>query len=363
MSIFAFSANQNNGFLAYADDGDITSPELDDITFDTDDPGEPDITNVSPGVIAVVYEDTGSGDDGILKTFSVASNGDLDFIESLTFFDVGSLGDMDIIKVKDDIFAIAFEGGSDEGWIVTVEIADDGNIGSVLASLEFSVDIGSESVNITPVSRDVVAVAYEEEVGSVNPGTVKTFRIGDDGSISLVDTLPFEDEGHMHDMDIAIATRDIFAIAHVADGNHGFLTTIDIDKNGKIGKVQDRFKFFPGTGTDDMMRIIQIADGTVAVTYQDGDDGIVKTFSISSGGNISLTLNHSCSCCDCSWVYEIAILYYPNANDVLVSVYCYFDCCFSQMSKAYFRNSKHKLYNVYDMICLGFSRERVGLAN
>ena len=298
-SIFAFSASQNNGFLAYSDPGDIDDAILDDEVFEATDVSGfgagIDITNVSPGVVVIAFEN--STTSAMIKTFDIDSDGDpIGFVDSLVFDDADQ-NYIQIIKVSGDIFAILHSNrdGLQEIFIRTVEIADDGEIGdAVLATLQVEDDTGSSAgIGITVVSPGIVAVIYEDDVGPPNDsGALKTFSISDSGAITLVDSILYEasPSNHNHEMDITIATDDIFAIAHISNVNDGVVTTVDISKNGNIGKVRDKFTFSVDDQNDQVMNIVQISDGTVAVSYMGStpDEGILKTFNIRNSGGISL---------------------------------------------------------------------------
>jgi len=296
MSIFAFSANQNNGFLAFADDGDIDLPPSGEIEFNDVAVNQADITTVSPGVVAIVYEDS-SSDDGIVKTFGIDSDGNLSFIDELVFEDSCSQRDMDIIKVSNGIFAIAYKGGcSSDAFIVTVAITDNGAISSsILNKLNFEDDPGDDAVVITLVTEGVVAVIFEDD--GPQTGIVKTFKISSNGGITLIDTETFESVDHQHDSDIVEASDGLFAIAYIGDGNRYWIRTVEIDNSGNIGSVNTKLQFNSGTAntndTDNQMSIIQISDGVVALAYIDDNSGpnkgILKTFKIDSGdGSVSI---------------------------------------------------------------------------
>ena len=89
MSVFAFSASQNNGFFAFADTGDITDPILASEEFDTDEADDPDIVHVSGDVFAIVYDgfETGAACEGCLKTVRISSDGTITLIATFEFDD------------------------------------------------------------------------------------------------------------------------------------------------------------------------------------------------------------------------------------------------------------------------------------
>ena len=70
---------------------------------------------------------TGAGDDGFLKTVTIATDGQIMNSVIDTFeFDAVSGKDPSIISIADDVYAIAYEGNGSDGFLVTVTIATDG---------------------------------------------------------------------------------------------------------------------------------------------------------------------------------------------------------------------------------------------
>ena len=85
----------------------------------------PDIIHISGDVYAVAY--AADGDDGWLVTVTIATNGQITNSVIDTFgFDAVSGKDSSIISIADDVYAIANEGNGSDGFLVTVTIATDG---------------------------------------------------------------------------------------------------------------------------------------------------------------------------------------------------------------------------------------------
>ena len=190
---------------------------------------EINITNVSDDVVVVAYENDDS--QGELKTFRISSSGRLTLIDTLVFEPETHMHDIQIIKVSDGIFAIAYKGDGNDGFITTVGITNDGEIAdAIFEKLLFDDDDPEDNnLNITLVTEGdadgdidgVVAVVYADD--DDDEGILITFTIDpDDGDITFVETLTYQpDSCHSHDMDIVRATGDIFASAHVSDCNDG----------------------------------------------------------------------------------------------------------------------------------------------
>jgi len=130
------------------------------------------VVHVSGDVYAIASQSL--GDDGWLRTVSIASNGqigdtvinDLEFDESNGEFPW-------IIEVSPGVYVIAYQGPTDHGWLKTVPIASDGTIGSVIDSFEFD-EAGGIAPCIIHVTGNIYAIAYQ---GPLDDGWVKTVDI------------------------------------------------------------------------------------------------------------------------------------------------------------------------------------------
>ncbi len=102
-------------------DGQITNSVIDTLEFDTSDGYEPKIISVGGDVFAIAYR--GPNDDGFLKTVSIASDGQItDTVIDTLEFDTSDGFEPDIISVSGDIYGIAYRGANSDGFLKTVEI-------------------------------------------------------------------------------------------------------------------------------------------------------------------------------------------------------------------------------------------------
>jgi len=311
-SVFAFSASQNNGFLAFADDGDITVPVLAELEFEPEhdsDAGDiqPYITQVSGDIFAIVYDgDSGHSSeghcDGCLKTVRIDSDGTITVIDTFDFADEAD--EPYIIRVSDNVVAIVFDndGSPDDGVLRTVGIDNDGMITGVIASLEFETSVANVPI-ITQVTGDIFAIVYDND-GSPDEGILKTVGIDSDGTIDgVISTLEFEDSD-ADDPYIIRVSKDVVAIVYFEDTGcgestpcKGILKTVGIDSGGDIDGVIATLEFEDDHVDDnDPFRpyITQVSGDIFAIVY-DGDsghsseghcEGCLKTVRIDSDGDI-----------------------------------------------------------------------------
>ncbi len=263
--------------------GDISEGIIDTLEFDTSTGNEPSLINVSGDVYAIAYR--GPGSDGFLKTVSVDADGHIDnpAIDTLEFD--GSNGyEPCLTHVTGTVYAIAYRGPGSDGFLKTVSIAADGHIGnSAIDTLEFDGSEGYEP-SIVNVSGNIYAIAYR---GHDNDGFLKTVSIAADGHIgnSAIDTLEY-DAYNGHEPSIVKVADSIYAIAYRGAGNDGFLKTVYIDAGGHIGNsVIDTLEFDGSNGYEPCL--INAAGDNYAIAYRGaGNDGFLKTVSINSDGHI-----------------------------------------------------------------------------
>ena len=270
--------------------GNITDTVIDTLDFETNGAEPAKIISVSGDIYAIVYTD--SNNDGWVKTVEVADNGEITdtAIDSLEF-DTKEGQWTDIIRVSGDIYAIAYQGNKSDGYVKTVEIASDGAItNTVVDSLEFDTK-NCIYPEILHVSGDIYAIAYQ---GNKSDGYVKTVEIASDGAITntVVDSLEF-DTSNGKEPDIIHISGDIYAIAYRGSGRDGFLKTVEIATDGNItNTVVDTFEFNPEECY--FPNIIHVSGDVFAIAYAgaspgNGDwwGGILTTVEIAADGDIT----------------------------------------------------------------------------
>ena len=104
---------------------------------------------------------TGDTDDGFLKTVQIAGSGEIGNEEIDSFeFDVVKGKTPDIIPISGDVYAIAFAENGDDGRLITVTIADSGQItDTIIDTLKFDAAKG-KTPNIIHISGNVYDIAY-----------------------------------------------------------------------------------------------------------------------------------------------------------------------------------------------------------
>jgi hypothetical protein len=294
--IYAIAYGRGEGKAVYgslktveiAASGNITDTIIDTLDFDTSKGNTPDIIPVSGDIYAIAY--SGDGDDGFLSTVEIAASGNVtDTVIDTLEFDTLKGKWPKIIQVSGDIFAIAYSGDGDTGMLTTVKINSNGIIPNQVDTLEFDTSGGGWSLDIIPVSGDIYAIAYSGPGGG---GFLKTVEIGANGQITntVIDSLEF-DTSVCWDPEIIPTSGDVYAIAYEGPGGGGFLKTVEIGANGQITNTVidslefDTLGYYP--------EIISVSGDIYAISYTGaGDDGFLKTVSIADDGNILETVTN-----------------------------------------------------------------------
>ena len=285
----AYQGPGNDGFVKtvdIADDGQIANAVTDTLEFDTANGLEPTMVHVTGDIFAVAYR--GSGSDGFLKTVQISAAGDItnSVVDTLEF-DTANGGTPDIVQISQTIYAIAYRGSGNDGFVRTVEIASDGQItDAVVDSLEFDTAACYEP-SIILVAGEYYAIAYR---GPGNDGFVRTVQIASDGQIAnaVVDSLEF-DPSYCVTPDILQLASDLYGIAYRGPGNDGFLKTVTITGDGQIGSVVDTLEFDTSNGYEPDLN--PIGGDVYAVAYAgSGLDGFIKTIEIETSGAITDTV-------------------------------------------------------------------------
>ncbi len=109
-----------------ATDGQITDTVIDTLEFDAVKGKTPNIIPISGDVYAIAYE--GSGIDGFLKTVTIATDGQItDTVIDTLEFDTSTGREPNVIPIS-GVYAIAYRGSGDDGFLQTIEITTSGQL-------------------------------------------------------------------------------------------------------------------------------------------------------------------------------------------------------------------------------------------
>lgn len=305
-----YTDSRSDGWMMTAEisaGGNIGDAPLDAWEYDTKQGRWADIVHVTGDVYAIVYQ--GSGNDGFVKTMQIAASGEIKHAAIATLeFEKKSCVYPEIIHVAGDIFAIVYCGPGSDGFVKTVQIAADGSIDSkVIDSLEYDTKRGSEP-SIINVLGDTYAIAYS---GNKTDGYVVTLDITEKGEISkLIDSYEFNSD-ECQFPDIVNVFSDVYAIAYSgsspANGTWwgGIISTVSIAADGTINHAVIDETAFDLNGSE-YCDLLRVAGDTFAVCYTDAlERGVVSTLSIDSAGQLGSAVIDTL-------VFDAVLGYYPR---------------------------------------------------
>jgi len=198
-------------------------------------PNRPSIIKVTDEVFAIAYWSSPSV--GILKTVKIYSNnGTIEYTGNMIEYDKIMGYEPNIIHVDGDVFAIAYRGPSNKGFIKTFNISSDGAIEYTGNILTFD-DIKGYEPSIIHVDGDVFAIAYR---GPFNKGIIKTFNIYSDGNIKSTGSNNTFESSYCFNPHMIYHSENYYIIVYATDAigdSQGKYITIEIADNGSITNI------------------------------------------------------------------------------------------------------------------------------
>lgn len=202
----------------------------------------PDIIHVSGNIYAIASGETNTGGRGTITTVEIQSDGTMnnEILIDRFEFESDNCSYPRLWKITDKKYVVAYSSIT-KGYVKTIEIENNGSINKTLIdSFEFVSD-GCYETDLEFVATDPAnesnffAIAYR---GVSNNGYVRTVEVKDNGTInkSVISSLKFDPSvyGGQPDIECINRTNNTYAIAYLGPGNHGYFTTIKIFDNGTI---------------------------------------------------------------------------------------------------------------------------------
>ena len=253
--------------------------------YDTDYGADPSIVKVASNIYAIAY--VGTDNDGFIKTISITDEGVIGAVIDTIEFEPAHCVNVCLAHVTGDIYVVGYQGPDNDGWLATVDIDAAGNIGAVQDTEEIDIAYG-RYFSIIHISGNVFAFAYQGS--AINDrGIIKTISIDATGIFgAVISTGVFETVLGAYP-DIIHISGTVYAIAFTGRDFDGFIKTWDIANDGTIGIELSSFEF--DTVHCNMPRIIHISGDVYAIAYQGPlspppiqGDGFIKTVSIDATG-------------------------------------------------------------------------------
>ncbi len=241
-------------------------------------------------IYAIAY--TGFDDDGWLKTFEFLGDGTVLGNLDVHEFDTDRALYPDIIKLNcdsEDYYAIVYTGLDDDGWLKTVAINSSGEINPI-DSYEFASNRGLYP-EIIPIYNNVYAIVY---TGYHDDGYVRTLRIPCNGSIRYIDGYEFDTDKALNPDIISVSLSGnpiYYAIAYTGVDDDGWVKTVKIFTNGTIVEnVVDSYEFDTVNGVNPKITNVPRSSSEYGIVYTGkDDDGYLKLVRILTNGSITGT--------------------------------------------------------------------------
>jgi len=178
------------------------------------------MTTIDSNTVAIVSYDSVTV-DGILKTYNISSTGDITNTPADTWtFATAMYGDCNIQKIAGNTYAIVYSNTTQYGILFTTSISSSGDITPSMIDTQI-IDTNVTFPSIYPViSEQIYAVAYS---GLDNDGYVKTINISSSGIIgnSVIDSLEFDIDDCRWYPSIAYVSRNYFLIVYPGKDTSG----------------------------------------------------------------------------------------------------------------------------------------------
>ena len=286
----AYSGVDDDGFIStftISSDG-ATITEVDSLEHDTDTNSHPiqknganSLVKVDSDTVALAYTDVWG--DGIIKTFTISSDGTtITQVESLEH-DTSSNADNSLVHVDSDIFALAYNGAGQDGFISTFSIDSDGDITAIKTqsegnNFEYDDRYGYHN-SLVKVDSDTVLLAYMYSWEGMPYGKFSSFTIDSDGNITeVINSSTFEIRSIKY-ISVLQVDSDTYAVAWTNYQGFGKLTTMTINPDGTYPSQSRPLLIFDNYNS--FNSLVKVDSDTIALASAGaGDDGLISTFGI-----------------------------------------------------------------------------------
>ena len=284
----AYTGADQDGFIStftIDSDGNITAvrtqSEGNNLEHDTTRGWNNSLVKVDSDTVALAYTDVWG--DGIIKTFTISSDGTtITQVESLEH-DTAYNADNSLVHVDSDIFALAYNGPDQDGFISTFSIDSDGDITAIKTqsegnNFEYDDRYGYNN-SLVKVDSDTVLLAYVYSWEGSPYGKFSSFTIDSDGNITeVINSYTFNDRSTKY-ISVLQVDSDTYAVAWTNYQGYGKLTTMTINPDGTYPSQSRPLLIFDNYNS--FNSLVKVDSDTIALASAGaGDDGLISTFGI-----------------------------------------------------------------------------------
>lgn len=251
----------------------------------------PYIIPVVGDIFAIVSEDFQKG--GLLSTVLIDTEGTVSYRQNLTLGkSTGSnICQPKIIQMVKEICLVSYIDNKYYMTLQTINISSNGSLKKIeqLVFTEKSSTNNPNRPSLQKVTDTLCAIAYW---APLNGGLLKTVGVSSTGEITdtgkMIQYDPVSSGVESREPSLLHVVGDVFALAYRGPLNHGILKTFHITSNGNITDTGNMVEFDSIAGYEPSL--VQVSGNVIAVAYRNNlNYGVVKTFTILPDGSIAWT--------------------------------------------------------------------------
>jgi prepilin-type N-terminal cleavage/methylation domain-containing protein len=193
------------------------------LEFDGTNGEEPVIIKVGDGLFAVAYQ--GNGNDGDIKSLSIDASGVITEVNTLTGGFDNNCDESVLVKINSTTLAVAYRGPGNDGWLKTISIDGAGTLALTGSELEFDNNNGYEP-DMAHMGSDIYAIAYR---GPGDDGWLKTVSIDAAGIITYTGNSLEFDPVNCYEPSLVQIDYNTVGIFYRGPGNRGTLVTVGFE--------------------------------------------------------------------------------------------------------------------------------------
>jgi len=240
---------------------------------------------LSSTIYVLAYQDNSTR--GVIKTFTISDDGvtvttkDTEYLLGTATNGDAKMQYNSLVKVDDNTVAVAYEGASSHGYIATTNVnASTGEITGAGAN-KYTALLKHDGVqglhnSLVKMGSGKYVLAY---AGASNDGFLQSFTIADDGlTISEINNLEHDTGDGKYNQLLPIGDEALL-LSYQGVDDDGFIKSFSIDANGgQITQVEvkEHDLYYGGNQS-----LAELDGNTFVLSYQGhGTDGFIKTFNV-----------------------------------------------------------------------------------
>jgi hypothetical protein len=273
--------------------GDIGAAVIDSVTFLADHATQIMPRKVTDGIVAIFYRNS-TLFDAIVETRAIDATGHIGAVINTLTYDANMYGLCTYVQeVSHGVFISAVRTNAGVMKIYTIGIADDGTITGVINSLVTALSVPNVvDYMCKKPGVNLFVMAWQHGAAGCD---MATFTCNDDGTgIALKNSWIAFVGANYTSPTVKWMSGSIFAVTYRDNATMGWIGTLTIADDGTITAALIDTQSISGATTNSHSAVLRLLGTLVAVGYQSFAtlDGIIGTYTIDAGGNISAQIDN-----------------------------------------------------------------------